>query len=177
MRKHLTRSLTAAVAALAIPMAVHASDGPEVPAWMSVDHAAKTVTMTVVAGQTAENNNWNFNGMVRGEGTIVVPTGYAIQITFENTDPTMIVHSMGVGQVSQTTEAMFTDPSPAFAGAITTNPTDPINATKNGASETINFVADTAGDYALICYTPAHALTGMWIGFRVSADGEVGVDG
>lgn len=176
MRHNILRRLIAPAVALAIPMAVHASGEPEVPSWMTVDHAAKTVTMTVVAGQTTDNNNWNYNGMAHGQGTIVVPVGYQVSITFENNDPTMMVHSIGVGQTAETSLPMFTDPQPVFAGAMSSNPTDPMNATKNGESETITFVADAAGDYALICYTPGHALTGMWIGFNVSAEGEAGLD-
>jgi 3-hydroxybutyryl-CoA dehydrogenase len=30
-------------------------------------------------------------------------------------------------------------------------------------------------EIALICYVPGHTLTGMWIGFRVAADGTVGL--
>jgi uncharacterized cupredoxin-like copper-binding protein len=44
-----------------------------------------------------------------------------------------------------------------------------------GGAETITFTASTAGDYAIVCVIPAHALQGMWIGFEVSASGESGV--
>jgi len=169
------RRFALAVAAFAVPMSLSATEGPEIPAWMTVDHAAKTVSMTIVAGQSTVNNSWNFNGMIRGESAIVVPVGYAVEIIYENSDPNMIVHSVGVGQMSETTTALFMDPTPAFSGAISTSAGDPINATKSGASETLTFVADTAGEYALICYVPAHALTGMWIGFIVSEDGSAGI--
>ena len=143
---------------------------------LELDHAAKTVTMTIGAGQTADNNHWNFNGIVKGEATIVVPTGYTVQISYENADPTMVVHSIGVGQLSETTLPMFTDPTPAFPGAISSNPTDPLNATKAGTTESLSFVAGAPGEYALICYVPAHTLTGMWVGFRVAEDTSVGVE-
>lgn len=169
------RALALVGIAAAVPIAASATDGPELPDWMSVDHAAKTVTMTIVAGMNPTNNNWNFNGLSKGESSIVVPVGYTIEIAYQNSDPTGMVHSIGVGQISETTAAMFTDPTPAFAGAISASPADPVNATASGASETISFVADAAGDYALICYVPGHTLTGMWIGFRVTDDGTVGV--
>jgi uncharacterized cupredoxin-like copper-binding protein len=47
-------------------------------------------------------------------------------------------------------------------------------ATQPGASESISFTADAAGAYTLVCYIPAHAATGMWINFTVSADGAAG---
>ena len=43
-----------------------------------------------------------------------------------------------------------------------------------GESETITFVASEAGSYSLICYIPEHALTGIYVPFTVSADGEAG---
>jgi len=71
---------------------------------------------------------------------------------------------------------MFDDPQPVFEGAMTENPTDMASATMPGESESITFVADAAGEYTMVCYTPAHAATGMWIFFTVSAEGEAGLD-
>ena len=149
-------------------------DDLEMPEWMSVDKAAKTVSIEIVAGKTDANNNWNFNGFVSGEATVVVPQGFTVEIVFKNNDPNM-VHSIGVGERMDAYPAMIENPKPAFDGAISSNPTDMLNATKSGASETLTFTADNAGDYALICYIPAHATTGMWIGFTVSADGQAGL--
>jgi uncharacterized cupredoxin-like copper-binding protein len=50
------------------------------------------------------------------------------------------------------------------------------DSTKPGEQETISFTASLAGDYAMLCYVPAHAIAGMWIHFRVSAEGEVGFE-
>ena len=170
------RSLALTSAAALLPTLLAAGQGPEIPSWMSVDHDAKTVSISLVAGQTTANNNWNMNGLVGGEATIVVPVGYNVSIDFSNNDPTMMVHSVGIGQRSQVTEALFTDPAPVFPGAITPAAADPANATASGSSATIDFAATTAGDYALICYVPGHTLTGMWLGFRVSDDGSVGLE-
>jgi len=174
--KKTTRTLLLSAIAALVPTAIAATDGPEVPAWMEVDNAAKTVKMTLVAGQTTANNNWNMNGFANGEATIVVPNGYSVEIVFQNNDPTMMVHSIGVGRVDEIQTPLFTNPTPVFAGAMSTAPADPVNATKSGATETLKFVANAAGDYALICYVPGHNLTGMWLGFRVSEDGAVGVE-
>lgn len=150
-------------------------DGLETPEWMLVDDAAKTVTLDIVAGMTGANNNWNFNGLTTGEATIVVPEGYAITLNFTNKDPAM-THSVGVSTMEATWPPMFTTVTPVFPGALSKNPTDMASSTMPGESETLTFVADKAGDYALVCYTPAHAVTGMWIGFTVSADGRSGVE-
>ncbi|MDH3224250.1 MAG: sulfocyanin-like copper-binding protein [Gemmatimonadota bacterium] len=175
MTRRLGLGLLAAIATSLTAMPV-AAETPDLPEWMSVDHDAKVVTMTVVAGLDASNNSWNFNGFAHGAATIVVPAGYQVRLTFENQDAMGMVHSVGVGQKSETTNAVFTSPTPAFAGAISPNAEDPVNATKVGESAVLDFVADTAGDYALICYSPGHSVAGMWINFRVAGDGSVGFE-
>ncbi|UCG76501.1 MAG: cupredoxin domain-containing protein [Gemmatimonadota bacterium] len=143
------------------------------PEWMSVDEAAKTVTLDIIAGKDDSNNRWNFNGYSRGNGTVVVPVGYNVVINFRNDDPN-IAHSIGVDARTGNFPATFQDPQPVFAGAISPNPTSMQEATQPGDSATISFTADQAGDYSLVCYIPAHAATGMWIHFAVSAEGEAG---
>lgn len=176
MKDSMLRSLVLTATAILVPVAATASVAPELPSWMSVDHAAKTVSVSIVAGMDASNNHWNYNGLSKGDATIVVPVGYTVTVDWKNSDPTMMLHSIGVGQKSEVTMPMFTNPAPVFAGAISANAADPANATKSGEGQTITFVAETAGDYALICYVPGHTLTGMWIGFRVAADGTVGLE-
>jgi len=144
------------------------------PDWMVVDNDAKTVTLTVESGSAEANNGWNFNGFINGEATLVVPVGYNISLTFVNKDAVMS-HSVGIGELPETFPPIFETVVPVFEGAVTSNPTDMSSATASGATETISFVASKAGEFAMICYIPAHALTGMWIGFTVSEAGEVGL--
>ncbi|MFQ5689522.1 MAG: sulfocyanin-like copper-binding protein [Gemmatimonadota bacterium] len=146
-----------------------------VPDWMHVDSEAQTVTLDITAGATDANNHWNFNGHFKGDAAIVVPEGYSVTINFKNADPAN-PHSLAIDpRTGGTWPAMFTDAEPAFEGAETAGAADMTEATQPGESETITFTADTAGDYSMVCYVPAHAATGMWVGFRVSADGEAGV--
>jgi sulfocyanin len=145
-----------------------------IPSWMTVDEDAKTVNLKIVAGETNANNSWNFNGYVNGEATITVPEGFTVTIDFENADQA-VAHSIGVDERTGNFPPMFNDPQPVFPGAISSNPTDVTTATQPGQSETITFTASKAGSYSLVCYIPAHAMTGMWIGFVVSSDGSVGV--
>jgi sulfocyanin len=141
------------------------------PSWMLVDQAGQTVTIELAAGSEAVNNYWNFNGLYAGNGSITVPQGYAVTINFTNADPAQ-PHSAGIGQKMDSYPAMFESPSPVFIGAITPDPTV---GTAPGATAAITFTADTAGEYALICYVPGHAVAGMVIPFIVSADGPAGV--
>jgi len=145
-----------------------------VPSWMKVNKAAKTVSLDIHAGQTADNNHWNFNGHYKGDATITVPEGDKVTIKFTNDDPSL-AHSIGVDSAYTTFPATFTNPQPIFQGAISSNPTDMTKATQPKKSETLTFTASKAGNYTLNCFIPGHALAGMWIHFNVSSDGKAGV--
>lgn len=145
------------------------------PGWYRVDHDARTVTLEITAGQTDANNRWNFNGYASGNATVVVPQGYEVTVNFRNADPAN-PHSVAVdSRTGPNWPATFEDPTPAFEGATTTGAASMTDSTQPNESETISFTASQAGRYSLVCYVPAHAATGMWIGFEVSADGQAGV--
>ena len=143
------------------------------PDWFHMDEANKTVHMTITAGLTDALNHWNFNGYVRGEATITVPEGYTVTIDLVNNDPVM-AHSLGISTVTSGFGAML-DQTVAFEGAVTSDPASMTDATLPGETETISFVAATAGNYSMACLIVGHAATGMWIYFNVSADGSAGV--
>ena len=144
------------------------------PDWFHVDNQARTVHMTITAGSTAVNNYWNFNGAINGQLAINVPEGYTVVIDFTNDDPNM-AHSLGISEETQNF-AMPPDTTPVFEGAITENPGSMVDGTMPGESETVQFVADRAGDYSMVCYIPGHSAVGMWLYFNVT-DGEAGVQG
>jgi uncharacterized cupredoxin-like copper-binding protein len=141
------------------------------PDWYRIDEGTQTVELDISAEM---DGGWKFNGMSGGNQTIVVPVGYTVTMNFTNNDPAM-VHSVGIDANTGTMPAQFTDPEPVFPGAISSNPTSMTEATAPGDSETLTFSVDTAGEYSLVCYVPAHALSGMWVRFTVSAEGESGV--
>ena len=143
--------------------------------WIHVDEAARQVKLDIVAGMTEDNFRWNFNGFAKGGATITVPVGYKVVIEFRNDDPN-VPHSIGVGEIQDPFPPMFTDPVPVFAGGISANPTSMTDATMPGESETLAFTAEKEGTYALLCYIPAHAATGMWITLRVAPGGAVSFD-
>lgn len=164
---------TAAPAPAAAPAA--APQGPmTVPSWMKVDKGNKTVSLDIHAGKTADNNHWNFNGYDKGNATITVPEGYKVTIKFTNDDPAM-AHSIGVDSAYTTFPASFTNPQPIFPGAISSDPTDLTKATQPHKSQTVTFTASKAGNYSINCFIPGHAMSGMWIHFDVSSNGQAGV--
>jgi sulfocyanin len=147
--------------------------GMTMPDWFRVD--GSNVEMDIVAGQTSAGNYWNFNGAQNGAMTITVPVGAQVTINFQNNDPNM-AHSVGISPTFTTPPASV-DPTPVFEGAISENPTSMTDGTMPGESETVTFMASEAGEYTMVCYIPGHAVSGMWLRFVVSADGEAGVTG
>ncbi len=145
------------------------------PEWYGIDHDARTVHLTVTAGTIPDNNYWNFNGHIKGGLAITVPEGYTVTIDFVNEDPIM-AHSLGISP-ELANFAMPPASEPVFAGAITDDAQSMIDATMPGETETIQFVADTAGEYSLVCYIPGHTTIGMWVYFNVSGSGKTGVQG
>lgn len=146
--------------------------GLSTPAWMAVDETARTVTMDIRAGETDANNRWNFNGLYAGNGAISVPEGFQVTINFTNADPNQ-PHSIGIDEAMDSYPATFEMPEPVFAGAVSPDATT--TGTAPNQSATISFTADRAGDYAMICYIPGHAVAGMVIPFHVTTDGSAGV--
>jgi len=143
------------------------------PDWYQIDQGAKTVHLTLTAGATSLNNYWNYNGHIKGSMAITVPEGFTVTIDQVNKDPNM-AHSIGILTLPENF-SMPPQPNPVFPGAVSENPTSMIDATMPGETETIQFVAATPGEYALVCLIPGHAAVGMWAYFDVSADGTAGV--
>lgn len=143
------------------------------PEWFTMD--GSNVTLDITAGATDKGNYWNYNGYQFGEVTITVPVGANVTINFSNNDPNM-AHSIGISEGFETAPAMV-EAVAVFDGAISENPTSMTEATLPGQSTSISFVASEAGEYSMVCYIAGHAVSGMWIHFNVSAEGEAGVSG
>jgi sulfocyanin len=140
------------------------------PSWMTLDAAAKKVTMDVIAGFNPNNSNWNFNGYYGGDMTVVVPEGWRVEITFTNQDGD-VPHSLVV----------MADPGPdnlplqagreqaAFPRAYSKSPEQGISA---GDHDTIAFKTDKTGDFLWFCGVPGHGQSGMWARFAVTGDAD-----
>ncbi len=143
------------------------------PAWFRMD--GDNVTIDITAGATSAGNYWNFNGAQNGDMTIVVPVGAQVTINFANEDPNM-AHSIGVAEGFDSAPATI-QAVPVFEGAISEDPTSMMAATLPGETEVVTFTASEAGNYSLVCYIPGHTISGMWLRFNVSAEGDAGVIG
>jgi plastocyanin len=122
--------------------------------YLKYDAATKTVTFELVAGP------FTFNGFGSGGGTLTVPPGTTNVWNFVQYDGTP--HSAEV--------ASGTGPIPNAGG----DPAIPRAYTKKvvegmvqGDKDVVRFTAPDTGTYRIICGVPGHALSGMWIWFKV----------
>jgi sulfocyanin len=131
---------------------------------MRVDEAGKTVEMDIVAGLTAANGSWNFNGHANGEMTVTVPAGWTVVMNFSSRDAN-VPHSL-----------FITDKGPPYPNVMPEEPAIPraysINLQQGigaGKSDVLRFPVEKSGRYFMVCVVPGHAASGMWNNFVVAA--------
>jgi hypothetical protein len=136
-----------------------------VPSWMKIEAAAHLVRLNIVSGWNANNGGLNYNGYHSGDMTVVVPLDWSVDIAFKNNDA-MLPHSLVV------TKPYKEDEFPDLAGAdqvalpraYTDNPEQGIPSPK---TDTLHFVAKTAGDFYFFCGAPGHGHGGMWTKLKI----------
>jgi hypothetical protein len=145
--------------------------GGVLPAWGSnekpppgqflrVRDAQRTVVLTLVAADTAENNGYNFDGYGRGELLVRVPRGWRVTVRFRNAgqlfDSCAVVAGPGATTV-------------AFPGASTPAPLRGLPA---GASASFSFLATRLGVFRFASVVPGHEQARMWDVLEVEAGGR-----
>lgn len=121
----------------------------------------KTVRITLVTAYSTNNYGMNFNGFSYGKAVYRIPVGWNVEATFINPSP--VPHSAVVVDRDQVKKLQVGDP--AFKGGATPSATIGISSNK----ATFQFTTEEAGDYAIACGFPSHALAGHWIALEVSA--------
>jgi sulfocyanin len=135
-------------------------------AWYALDKAPKTLDLSIAS----ENGDdpMNFNGYSKGALKITVPVGWTVHVTYTNQQT--VNHSVGFVPWSQreSPNGQFTE---AFKGS--TGPSDKFQSgVPQNQPYQFSFVADKAGQYALVCGVPGHAAGGMWDEFDVDANAK-----
>lgn len=133
--------------------------------FMTVDAAAKKVTIQLYAAYNSDNGGMNFNGGSRGKQTITVPLGWAVHVAFQNKDA--IPHSAII--LPDRMPLPLQPDQPAIARAYTRDVTAGI---PTDGTDTMDFTAQPAGNYLIVCGVPGHGPSGMYIKFVVSAEAK-----
>lgn len=124
----------------------------------------KSVKVTLVATYNGANYGMNFNGYAHGKAVLTVPKDWTVNVTFINPSP--IPHSAIVIEKPDTKKLQI--PEPYFAGGA--SPKHLVGMSLGKAE--FSFTPDEAGEFALACGFPAHAVAGHWVAFNVSADAK-----
>ena len=122
--------------------------------WVKYDAASNTVTFRLVTGP------FNFNGYTAGGATLTVPPRSNNVLNFLQNDGTP--HSAEVS--SGTGPIPNAEGDPAIPRAYTNKVAEGL---PQGATDVIRFTAPDAGTYRIICGVPGHAVSGMWIWYKI----------
>jgi sulfocyanin len=133
--------------------------------FMTVNAAAKNVSINLYAAYGSANGGMNFNGGSKGDQTITVPLGWSVHIAFQNKDA--IPHSAILLPDHLPLPAQ--PDNPAIARAYTKDVTGGI---PTDGTDTMDFTAAPAGNYLIVCGVPGHGPSGMYIKFVVSAEAK-----
>jgi len=122
--------------------------------FLTYDAATNTVTFALIAGP------FDFNGYTSGGATLTVPPGSNNVINFEQKDGTP--HS---AEISSGTGPVPNSGGEAAIPRAYTNKL--VEGLPQGATDVLKFTAPDSGSYRIICGVPGHALSGMWIWYKV----------
>jgi sulfocyanin SoxE-like protein len=136
------------------------------PAWLAVDSAERTATVTLEVTAPAGSPSALINGYRAGEARIVIPLGWTVKWNWHNGDPGS-PHSLVV--MVQREKIPLEGGRPAFSNAMTRMVGSGLPP---GATDQTTFVADEAGWYWLLCGVPNHALNGEWLELRVDPEAK-----
>jgi hypothetical protein len=146
---------SAAAGSTAAPAAPAATPAPAAAdSFLTYDAATNTVTFTLIAGP------FDFNGYTSGGATLTVPPGSSNVINFEQKDGTP--HS---AEISSGTGPVPNSGGEAAIPRAYTNKL--VEGLPQGATDVLKFTAPDSGSYRIICGVPGHALSGMWIWYKV----------
>lgn len=147
-----------------VPSAPAGSPGP--PAWLTVDTAQRTVTLSLKTTAGGPGTSALINGYRNGEARIVVPLGWTVKWNWQNADSASR-HSLVV--MTQREKIPLEGGRPAFSNAMSREVTTGLTL---GGTDQTTFQADEAGWNWLLCGVPSHALGGEWIELRVDPDAK-----
>jgi hypothetical protein len=133
---------------------------------LTVDHARRLARLSLHAGMPhGSQPELNFNGTSRGELELRVPTGWTVELRFDN-----------VGTARHSVRVVGDHDLPVELGeAVFANAQSPesLLGSLSGTVHRVSFVADRAGRYRIACAVPAHGFAGMWI--RLTVDHAIRV--
>lgn len=136
----------------------------QLPAWVSVDSAGHSVSLSFEAMPGGPEGIATLNGHHHGDIQLVIPLDWTVKWTWVNHDSTAS-HSLVV--MAEREKLPLEGGRPALENALSRAVTTGL---KPGQRDLTTFLADQAGWYWMLCGVPGHALRGEWIGLKVDRE-------
>lgn len=136
----------------------------QLPAWMTVDSTARTLSLTLEASPGGPDGIATLSGNHHGGVQVVVPVNWTVTWTWVNRDSAQN-HSLVV--MAEREKLPMEGGRPALDNALSRAVTAGL---KPGQRDVTTFVADQAGWYWMLCGVLSHAIRGEWIGLKVDRD-------
>lgn len=155
----------ASVAAVAITVSCDPVTGtgsgtpPDPKQFLHIDAAAQTAVVTLIAGHTAGDYQFNYNGYGNGELVLTVPVGWQVTIQCEN-------HGTVNNSCSVVSDAHAT--SPVDPGWTTPSPQQGLAP---GSSDAFVFTPSMTGSLRIASLVDGHEASGMWADLEVVSGG------
>lgn len=135
--------------------------GDTLPGWITVDAAARTVTLALAVSRPAGAPSAHLNGEHDGSVQVAVPRGWTVLWRWKNDDEST-PHSLVV--MVEREKLPMEGGRPSFTNAMSRSVTAGLPP---GGTDNTTFVAEDAGWYWVLCGVPGHAIGGEWIGLKV----------
>ncbi len=136
----------------------------QLPAWISVDSAGRTVDLVLEAAPGGPDGSATLSGMHHGGVQLVVPLGWTIRWTWTNRDSSQ-AHSLVV--MAEREKLPTEGGRPSIENALSRAVRAGL---KPGQRDLATFVAEPAGWYWVLCGVPDHAIRGEWIGLKIDPE-------
>ena len=139
----------------------------DLPGWIAVDTAGRTVSLTLEAEAGGPGGIATLNSLHHGGAQLVVPLNWTVKWAWLNRDS---VQSHSLVLMAEREKLPQEGGRPALENAMSRAV---LGGLKPGQRDVTTFVADQAGWYWLLCGVPSHAIRGEWIGFKVDREAAV----
>jgi Sulfocyanin (SoxE) domain len=136
----------------------------QLPAWITVDSAARSVSLSLEAIPGGPGGSVTIGGHHHGDIQLVVPLNWTVKWTWINRDSSAS-HSLVV--MAEREKLPGEGGRPALDNAMSRAVTTGL---KPGQRDVTTFVVDQAGWYWMLCGVPGHAIRGEWIGLKVDRE-------
>lgn len=139
---------------------LHRPPKPDPQQFLQVDAARHSVRLTMIAGDGASNNGFNFDDYGRGELLATVPRGWRVSVLCKNA-------ASGPNSCAVVSGALAS--APAFKGATTPHPASGL---PSGQSASFTFTASRVGAYRIASVVPGHQQARMYVVLEVTGGGK-----